>query len=124
MELVMRVFNRRTGFALLIGALSLLMGGPQRSATAQPYHSGCSATVYWDANFGGESWTLHGSIPYVGDHWNDQISSIVVHRGYWVFFWDINYGGEALRLGPGQYPFVGPHWNDQISSARCVQPTG
>jgi hypothetical protein len=90
------------------------------SASARP---SCSATVYWDANFGGEAWTLHGSIPFVGQHWNDRISSIVVHSGHWVFFWDADFRGESMEVGPGEYPYVGDHWNDQISSARCVSPT-
>ena len=112
------------GIVALIG-LGLLAAGPgAKQVQAQAYgYGGCSATVYWDANYGGEAWTLHGNIRFVGPHWNDQISSIVVHRGVWIFYWDANYGGEQLRLAPGTYPYVGDHWNDQISSARCVRPT-
>lgn len=106
--------------AILAGVCLLIFASGGQRAAAEP---GCSATVYWDANFGGKSWTLHRSIPFVGQHWNDQISSIVVHRGYWVFFWDADYKGETLKLAPGRYPYVGDHWNDQISSARCVEPT-
>ena len=83
-------------------------------------HPGCSATVYWDANFGGESRTLHHDVAFVGQHWNDQISSIVVHSGRWVFYWDAGFSGETLTATPGAYAFVGNHWNDQISSARCI----
>jgi hypothetical protein len=75
--------------------------------------------VYWDANFGGESMRSQGDISYVGNHWNDQISSIRVLSGFWEFYWDADYRGEVLRLGPGNYPYVGDHWNDQISSFRC-----
>ncbi len=106
--------------AILAAVCVLAIASSGQRAAAEP---GCSATVYWDIKFGGESWTLHGSIPFVGPHWNDQISSIVVHRGYWVFFWDADYQGEALKLAPGRYAYVGDHWNDQISSARCVEPT-
>jgi len=91
-------------------------------ATAMPAQAqvGCDVIVYWDANFRGQSWRTQHDQTYVGDHWNDQISSIRVLSGYWEFFWDINYGGERMRLGPGDYAFVGNHWNDQISSFRCV----
>lgn len=92
-----------------------------QGARAEP---ACSATVYWDADFRGESWTMTENVPFVGKHWNDQISSIIVHSGTWVFYWDADYKGEQLRLGPGKYAFVGPHWNDQISSARCLEPGG
>jgi Beta/Gamma crystallin len=107
--------------AILASACLLAVAASGQRAAAQPY-SGCSATVYWDANFAGEKWTLHDSVSYVGPHWNDKISSIAVHRGVWVFYWDGDYKGEELRLGPGKYDYVGDHWNDQISSARCVEP--
>ncbi|HXM00453.1 MAG TPA: beta/gamma crystallin-related protein [Rhizomicrobium sp.] len=85
---------------------------------------GCRAVVYWDIDYGGERFVTDHDVSYVGDHWNDKISSIKVISGEWEFFWDANYGGEALRLGPGRYRYVGDHWNDQISSFRCVRPTG
>jgi hypothetical protein len=85
--------------------------------------SGCRVKVYWDANFGGESWTTDHDVNWVGDHWNDQISSIKVFSGVWEFYWDTQYGGESMRLHPGRYSYVGDHWNDQISSFRCVHPT-
>jgi hypothetical protein len=107
--------------AILAGVCLLAFASGGHRADAQS--PGCSATVFWDANFGDQAWALHGSIPLVGQHWNDQISSIVVHRGIWVFYWDADFRGERLRLGPGTYSYVGNHWNDQISSARCVEPT-
>ena len=40
--------------------------------------SGYSVTVYTDANFGGASTTFTTDTPYVGDAFNDQISSVQV----------------------------------------------
>lgn len=94
-------------------ALALAASLPAAGARA------CEAIVYWDADFRGESRVIRGDVPFVGPHWNDQISSIRVLSGTWEFYWDANYGGEVLRYGPGNYRFVGPHWNDQISSMRC-----
>ncbi len=108
---------------IIVAAAALLAAAGASQPSLAQGRDGCSATVYWDANFGGEAWTLHGNVDFVGPHWNDRISSIVVHRGVWVFFWDANYQGEALRLNPGTYSYVGNHWNDQISSARCIQAT-
>jgi hypothetical protein len=99
------------GFGLAAGASNL--------AAAEP---GCAATVFFDANFGGPSRTLYGTVGFVGHRWNDQISAIIVHSGYWAFYQDAGFQGESLKLGPGQYPFVGNRWNDQISSAQCVAP--
>ena len=46
--------------------------------------------VFWDANFDGESWATSFPVgwgySYVGDHWNDQISSVIVRCGQWQFF--------------------------------------
>ncbi len=84
---------------------------------------GCRVRVFWDANYGGESFATNHDVPWIGDHWNDQISSIRVISGVWDFYWDTNYGGERLHLHPGNYAYVGDHWNDQISSFRCVHPT-
>jgi len=80
----------------------------------------CVVSVYWDANFKGEQWDTEQNQTYVGNHWNDQISSIRVVSGTWRFYWDANYGGEMVELKPGEYRYVGAHWNDQISSFRCV----
>jgi len=80
----------------------------------------CRVSVYWDADFNGERADTSQNQPYVGDHWNDQISSIRVVSGVWQFFWDANYGGEMIELKPGDYARIPAHWNDQISSFRCV----
>lgn len=105
--------------SLGIAALALAAAAAATPAMAH----GCSVTVYWDANYGGESWHTRHDVPWVGQHWNDQISSIRIESGVWAFYWDKDYGGENEELRPGDYAFVGPHWNDQISSFRCVHPT-
>ena len=90
--------------------------------TGQQAQNGqCLVSVYWDANFKGEEWDTDQNQAYVGNHWNDQISSIRVVAGTWRFYWDGNYGGEMVELKPGEYSYVGNHWNDQISSFRCVR---
>jgi hypothetical protein len=81
--------------------------------------------VYWDANWGGESWRTNLNELYVGDHWNDQISSIIVVSGTWQFFEHANFGGAASHpIGPGYYSFVESPVvniaNDSISSFRVV----
>jgi hypothetical protein len=107
--------HKRTAIAVAF----LVMG-----LASPPSHAGgCDVTVFWDANFRGEAWRTHGDAPYVGDHWNDQISSIHVESGIWEFFFDAGYRGERMVLRPGNVSYVGDHWNDQISSFRCVRPT-
>lgn len=74
--------------------------------------------VFWHINFGGKSWRTPLDYSYVGDHWNDQISSIIVYGGTWVFYEHINFGGATLTLSQGFYPDIRKFqgWNDVISS--------
>jgi hypothetical protein len=110
---------RRAFAATLFSALSVI-GFHIESAQA----AGCSGRVYWDSNFRGEARHVRGNASYVGDHWNDQISSIAIYSGVWRFYRDAGFRGDYLELGPGNYSFqAGDAWNDQISSLRCVRPT-
>ena len=67
---------------------------------------------------------------YVGDDWNDKISSVVVVSGTWQFFEHAGFGGASTIVGPGYYQFVeDPQFNfqnDSISSILCLsdQPQG
>jgi hypothetical protein len=90
--------------------------------------------VYKDANFDGDEWITKfpqgWGWSYVGDNWNDSISSVIVTSGTWQFFQDANFGGTSVTVGPGCYTFVqNPGFNmpnDSISSFLCVsdQPQG
>jgi Beta/Gamma crystallin len=84
--------------------------------------------VYQDGNFGGNSW-LTSIAPgwgwnYVGDNWNDQISSVIVLSGTWQFFENGGFTGASTTVGPGWYTWVeNPQFNmqnDSISSILCV----
>lgn len=72
--------------------------------------------------FGGAQWISSNGWTYVGDWWNDRISSIIVVSGRWRFYEASNYGGASWELGPGYYPNLAavniP--NDIISSFRPV----
>ena len=84
--------------------------------------SAAKIVVYQDINFGGEHFDSTTNTAYVGDHWNDRISSIKVKSGYWRFYQDINYGGNYWDLGPGDYPWVEDVGipNDIISSYKKI----
>jgi Beta/Gamma crystallin len=78
--------------------------------------------VYQDINFGGEHFDATNNIPYVGNYWNDKISSIKVKSGTWRFYQDANYGGSYWDLGPGDYSWVEDVGipNDVISSFKHI----
>lgn len=55
---------------------------------------------------------------------NNQISSMIIHRGTWRFYDGYYYTFRLGELGPGRYSFVGNVGvrNDAISSIRRVKP--
>ncbi|GAA3959310.1 peptidase inhibitor family I36 protein [Mucilaginibacter dorajii] len=79
--------------------------------------------VYWDINFGGANFRTNLNITYVGDAWNDQISSFIVVSGRWQFYKDINLTTPVGPVfSPGYYSWVENYGipNDSISSFQCV----
>lgn len=84
--------------------------------------------VYQDVNFGGNSWFTSlnpgWGWSYVGDNWNDSISSVIVLAGTWQFFENAGFNGASTTVGPGWYTWVeNPQFNmqnDSISSILCV----
>ncbi len=85
------------------------------------YDRGCEAIVYRDSGFRGEEQWLSGDTPWVGERWNDRISSIRVVSGRWVFYADRDFRGGSYPARDGeQIDSLERGWNDRISSARCV----
>ena len=88
--------------------------------------------VFWDRDFEGPSWRENLDVHYVGDDWNDQISSIIVISGTWAFFEHKEFNrdtpGTHIELTPGYYSFVEflGMANDSISSFRPIssEPQG
>jgi hypothetical protein len=89
--------------------------------------------VFKDAGFSGDSRIFSAPAPdavndygfsYVGDDWNDTISSVVVVSGIWQFFENGGYTPPYTQVGPGWYSYVqDPSFNqdnDTISSILCV----
>ena len=81
--------------------------------------------IYQHIDFGGANERTNLNYYYVGDWWNDQISSIVVVSGIWEFFQHHHYEGQKWTLRPGYYRWVVDAGipNDIISSFRCVALT-
>ncbi len=79
--------------------------------------------VFEHINFGGRSWRTNLNYLYVGDWWNDRISSIIIVRGRWRFYQHRDYKGAYWDLsGPRYYPWVEDANipNDIISSFRFI----
>lgn len=103
---------------IAIGLLTVSLSLPS-SALAQ--------SAYEAIDYGGDSIGL-GDINWVGDNWNDRISSVTVDQGWKVILYEhIYYGGASLELAAStadlsDIPGPGPDgtWNDVASSLRYM----
>lgn len=77
--------------------------------------------IFTDSNFSGsKSGSIDYDSSYIGDFWNDKISSIKVYSDTWEFFENANFQGRSFRLEPGEYSSFNNGTNDTISSFRKV----
>ena len=138
----MRFTTYAAGIAAGIGLLTAMTG----TASAQPFPPGygpppgfrppgpppgygrprrreAACVAFQDINFGGAQLPLEAntSLAFVGEGWNDQISSFECQPGCRIVaFEHANFGG-ARQTFAGSTGFVGQFWNDRISSleVRC-----
>ena len=79
-------------------------------------------TVFEHRDFEGDSWRTSFAYSYVGDDWNDKISSFIIHAGSYQFYEHADFiAPTGSRIYPGHYPWVGDLGicNDCISSWHC-----
>jgi hypothetical protein len=78
------------------------------------------ATFYEHAGFDGAKLDVgEGGNEWIGDWWNDRVSSVEVDAGCTVrVYQHIDFGG-ASRVISDDTAWVGDDWNDLISSFVC-----
>jgi hypothetical protein len=86
-----------------------------------PVAGACELAVFWEPNFAGERLLAKQDVPYVGDQWNDHVTSIEIKSGAWEFYQDPEYGGDMIKMVAGPYPRLEDNWTGRISSFRCVK---
>ncbi len=78
--------------------------------------------IYDHAGFKGTYARTNLSFHFLGDYWNDRISSLIVVSGIWRFHRDEYYKGDHWDLGPGFYECfwtdAGP--DDVVSSFQAI----
>jgi hypothetical protein len=81
--------------------------------------------VYDHTGFRGAYARTNLSFLYVGDFWNDRISSLIIVSGIWRFYRDEYYKGDHWELGPGFYEcfFMEKGPDDVISSFKAIALT-
>lgn len=112
-ELFETAVLRRWG-GLLLAGLAVLLLVPARAG------AGCGA-FYEHNNHGGSSQTFCGLVEYVGNAWNDKISSYTISSGSeCVVCEHKNFAGKCMYLASGADVNAMPSgWNDLISSMNC-----
>ena len=65
------------------------------------------------------------SFLFLGDFWNDRISSLIIVSGIWRFYRDDYYKGDHWDLGPGFYEcfFKDRGRDDVVSSMKAIKLT-
>ena len=81
--------------------------------------------IYDHMCFKGASARTNLSFHYLGDFWNDRISSLIVVSGVWRFYRDDYYKGDYWDLGPGFYEsfFTEAGPDDVVSSFQAISLT-
>ncbi len=78
--------------------------------------------VFDHIGFKGAACRTNLSFHYLGDFWNDRISSVIIVSGVWRFYRDEYYKGDSWDLGPGFYEsfFKDKGPDDVISSFQAI----
>ena len=81
--------------------------------------------IYDHVAFKGAYSRTNLSFHYLGDFWNDRISSLIVVSGIWRFYRDEYYKGDHWDLGPGFYEsfFTAGGPDDVVSSFQAISLT-
>jgi hypothetical protein len=81
--------------------------------------------IYDHIGFKGACTRTNLSFHFLGDFWNDRISSLIVVSGVWRFYRDEYYKGDHWDLGPGFYEsfFTAAGPDDVVSSFQAISLT-
>ena len=81
--------------------------------------------VFDHIGFGGAFARTNLSFHFLGNFWNDRISSLIVVSGVWRFYRDEYYKGDSWDLGPGYYEcfFADKGPDDVVSSFQAIELT-
>ncbi len=107
------------------GLIALMPSGVTFAREPEGVNPGPNVTIrgcyyYEHDNFGGKRREMPVGLnrAYVGDSWNDEISSIACSYGCALRVWEHrDFKGAAITLS-GAVSYVGDAWNDKISSMK------
>ena len=92
---------------------------PAEDGADDPRAGNC-ATMFEHIDYGGDHKDVNrGEVPWIGDIWNDEVSSIKVRSGCVLnAYEDKDFRGDQKSFS-GNVRRVGDGWNDRISSYTC-----
>lgn len=78
--------------------------------------------IYDHVGFKGACARTNLSFHFLGEFWNDRISSLIVVSGVWRFYRDEYYKGDHWDMGPGFYEcfFTEAGPDDVVSSFQAI----
>jgi len=81
--------------------------------------------IFDHIGFKGAACRTNLSFHFLGNFWNDRISSLIIVSGVWRFYRDEYYKGDHWDLGPGFYEcfFKDKGPDDVISSFQAIELT-
>ena len=81
---------------------------------------GVKIVAFENIDFGGASLEITGSMAYVGNDWNDRISSVKIPSEYKIVIYEnSNFSGKYLILEGNQN--CNSFWNDKVSSVKVMR---
>jgi hypothetical protein len=102
-------------------AFQNLKGNTKNFTVTTNSNESAKAITYRDGP-GSESRSFSGDMPWVGDDWNDLITSIQVPDGYkLIILQDADFKGYAMEISGFWSAANLPDWDNRISSMRLVK---
>jgi hypothetical protein len=106
------------GFNDIASSLRFQAAAPPQPASPPPGE----AWLYSECNFGGTAKTLRADMEYLGNDFNDQLSSLRLGPGTELtLFENGGFAGRALTVTQDEQCLVNRGFNDVASSARVLQ---
>lgn len=119
--------------SLVAAAMLAACGGgqssPEAAADTEAFVTGAAAVdtpicFYEHVNYQGASFCTSANSSWVGQSWNDRVSSVKVKSGYKVQLYEhSNYGGRSITLSGDTSSLVSLGFNDLASSLKVTAPT-
>ena len=109
-----------------VGPLSYHICASESGGPAISHNARLPEVVIYDhVGFKGAYARTNLSWNFLGNFWNDRISSLIVVSGVWRFYRDEYYKGDYWDLGPGFYEcfFKDKGPDDVISSFKAIELT-